>query len=117
MSKKEELFSNVFFKSGSDPDLNILQTRMAWVLELSVIYDAKDGAYGSYGSETLSKFQRVSKPTAVSKGFKSLKKEITYLIGMERQSGSMDDPSALYISRMLNVPLEEVEACMKEREV
>jgi len=26
LSKKEELFSNVFFKSGSDPDLNILLT-------------------------------------------------------------------------------------------
>ena len=31
-----------------------------------------------------------------------------------RQSGSMDAISPLYVSRMLNVPLEEVEKCMKE---
>ena len=46
-----------------------------------------------------------------------LKKNIEYLIGMERQSGSMDAISPLYVSRMLNVPLEEVEKCMKERGV
>ena len=84
------------------------------VLEPSVIYEAKDGKYGEDGSETLSEFQKVSKPTAVSEGFKSLKEQITYLIGMERQSGSMDNPSPLYISRMLNVPLEEVEKAMRE---
>ena len=33
---------------------------------------------------------------------------------MERQSGSMDAISTLYVSRMLNVSLEEVEKCMKE---
>ena len=43
-----------------------------------------------------------------------LKKNIEYLIGMERQSGSMDVISPLYVSRMLNVPLEDVEKCMKE---
>lgn len=43
-----------------------------------------------------------------------LKKNIEYLIGMERQSGSMDVISPLYVSRMLNVPIEEVEKCMKE---
>ena len=36
---------------------------------------------------------------------------------MERQSGSMDVISPLYISRMLNVPLEDVEKCMKEMEL
>lgn len=43
-----------------------------------------------------------------------LKKNIEYLIGMERQSGSMDVISPLYVSHMLNVPLEEVTAAMKE---
>ena len=43
-----------------------------------------------------------------------MKKNIEYLIGMERQSGSMDAISPLYVSRMLNVPLEDVEKCMKE---
>ena len=33
---------------------------------------------------------------------------------MERQSGSMDAISPLYFSRMLNVPQNEVEMCMKE---
>lgn len=33
---------------------------------------------------------------------------------MERQSGSMDAISPLYISRMLNVSLEDVKKCMKE---
>ena len=42
------------------------------------------------------------------------RKNIEYLIGMERQSGSMDAISPLYVSRMLNVPLEDVEKCMKE---
>lgn len=32
---------------------------------------------------------------------------------MERQSGSMDVIALLYVSRMLNVPLEEVEKVMK----
>lgn len=33
---------------------------------------------------------------------------------MERQSGNMDVISPLYVSRILNVPLETVEECMKE---
>ena len=41
-------------------------------------------------------------------------KNIEYLIGMERQSGSMDTISPLYVSRMLNVPLEDVEKAMKK---
>ena len=43
-----------------------------------------------------------------------LKKKIEYLIGMERQSGSMDVITPLYVSRMLNVHLEEVERVMKD---
>ena len=69
------------------------------VLEPSVIYEAKDGAFGSDGSESFDPM-------------KKLKEQITYLIGMERQSGSMDVISPLYVSRMLNVPLEDVEKCM-----
>lgn len=71
------------------------------VYEPSVIFEAKDGAYGQDGSESYDPM-------------KTLKEQITYLIGMERQSGSMDYLSPLYISRMLNVPLEDVELCMKE---
>ena len=33
-------------------------------------------------------------------------------MGMERQSGSMDLIPPLYVSRMLNVPLEKVEKVM-----
>ena len=45
-----------------------------------------------------------------------LKKRISDLIEMEHRSGSMDAISPLYVSRMLNVPLEDVEKCMKEME-
>lgn len=88
------------------------------VLEPSVIYEAKDGKYGEDGSETLDEYkakvaQDPSK-TSFSNSLGDLKKNIEYLIGMERQSGSMDAISPLYVSRMLNVPLGEVEKCMKE---
>lgn len=43
-----------------------------------------------------------------------LEKNIEYLIGMGRHSGSMDVITPLYVSRMLNVPLEEVEKVMKD---
>lgn len=43
-----------------------------------------------------------------------LKKGITYLIGKERAEGNLEPISPLYVSRMLNVPLVEVEKCMKE---
>ena len=33
---------------------------------------------------------------------------------MERHSGSMEVITPLYVSRMLNVPLADVEAAMKE---
>ena len=71
------------------------------VLEPTVIYEAKDVAFGQDGSE-------------IFDSMKKLKEQITYLIGMERQSGSMDVVTPLYVSRMLNVPLEDVEKCMKE---
>ena len=88
------------------------------VLEPSVIFEAKDGAYGKDGSETLDEYKAkiafAPSQTTFSNSFGDLKKNIEYLIGMERHSGSMDAISPLYVSRMLNVPLEEVEKCMKE---
>ena len=93
------------------------------VLEPSVIYEAKDGKYGEDGSETFDAFkEKVEKEKAldVSSNFSNclgdLKKNIEYLIGMERQSGSMDVITPQYVARMLNVPVEEVEKVMKEKE-
>ena len=88
------------------------------VLEPSVIYEAKDGKYGEDGSETFEEYKaKISQDpsqASFSNSLGVLKKNIEYLIGMERQSGSMDVISPLYVSRMLNVPLETVEKCMKE---
>lgn len=88
------------------------------VLDPSVIYEAKDGKYGEDGSETFDEYKAKIAPdtsqTSFSNSLGDLRKNIEYLIGMERQSGSMDAISPLYVSRMLNVPLEDVEKCMKE---
>lgn len=87
------------------------------VLEPSVIFEAKDGAYGKDGSESLDEYnsRKALDPSreSFSNSLGDLKKNIEYLIGMEHQSGSMDAISPLYVSRMLNVPLEEVEKCME----
>ena len=89
------------------------------VLEPSVIYEAKDGKYGEDGSETFDAFKvkkaenKKQTSATFSNSLGDLKKNIEYLIGMERQSGSMDVITPLYVSRMLNVPLEEVEKVMK----
>ena len=87
------------------------------VLEPSAIYEAKDGKYGEDGSETLDAFKtKVAEDKTAptfSNSFGDLRKNIEYLIGMERQSGSMDVITPLYVSRMLNVPLEEVEKVMR----
>ena len=40
----------------------------------------------------------------------SLARRIAELVEMERRSGSMEVITPLYVSRMLNVPIEEVEA-------
>lgn len=88
------------------------------VLEPSVIYEAKDGKYGEDGSETFDAFKaKVAEDKTAptfSNSLGDLKKNIEYLIGMERQSGRMEEITPLYVSRMLNVPLEEVERVMKE---
>ena len=92
------------------------------ILEPSVIYEAKDGKYGEDGSETLDAFKekeaenKEQASDTFSNSLGDLKKNIEYLIGMERQSGSMDVITPLYVSRMLNVPLEKVEKIMKEME-
>ena len=89
------------------------------VLEPSVIYEAKDGKYGEDGSETFDAFKakeaedKEQGSSTFSNSLGDLKKDIEYLIGMERQSGSMDVITPLYVARMLNVPVEEVERVMK----
>lgn len=93
------------------------------VLEPSVIYEAKDGKYGEDGSETFDTFKakeaenKEQASGTFSNSLGDLKKNIEYLIGMERQSGSMDVITPLYVSRMLNVSLEEVERVMKDIDV
>ncbi len=90
------------------------------VLEPSVIYEAKNGKYGKDGSETFDAFKAKEAEnkelgsSTFSNSLGDLKKDIEYLIGIERQSGSMDVITPLYVSRMLNVPLEEVEKVMKD---
>lgn len=93
------------------------------VLEPSVIYESKDGKYGEDDSETFDAFKakeaenKEQASATFSNSLGDLKKNIEYLIGMERQSGSMDVITPLYVSRMLNVPLEEVERVMKEMNI
>ena len=82
------------------------------VIEPSVIFEAKDGAFGSDGSETMA--EHLAAAGKFVNSFGDLRKNIEYLIGMERMSGSMEVITPLYVSRMLNVPLPEVEAAMKE---
>lgn len=55
--------------------------------------------------------------TTVQDNYEKLKQSITYLIGKERAEGNLEPITPLYISRVLNVPLEEVEKCMKKMEV
>ena len=88
------------------------------VLEPSIIYVVKDGKYGEDGTETFDEYRAkrdsVSTEESFTNSLGDLKKNIEYIIGMERQSGSMDVISPLYVSRMLNIPLEDVEKAMKE---
>lgn len=93
------------------------------VLKPSVIYEAKDGKYGEDGSETLDAFKakeaedKEQGSDTFSNSLGDLKKDIEYLIGMERQSGRMEEITPLYVSRILNVPLEEVERVMKDMDI
>ena len=80
------------------------------VLESSVIFEAKDGGYGVDGSEVWS---GVKDKTAFSNCLGDLKRNVEYLIGMERQQGAVD-VSPEYIARVLNVPVEDVRRVMEE---
>ena len=87
------------------------------VLEPSVIFEAKDGKYGKDGSETLADYEDKAKtltPSSFSNSLGDLKKNIEYIIGMERQSGNIDTPTPENIARILNVPVEDVRQYMKE---
>lgn len=88
------------------------------VLEPSVIYEAKDGRYGEDGSETLDVFNakeaEANTVPTFSNSLGDLRKNIEYLIGMECQSGRVDEITPIYVSRMLNVPLGEVEKVMSD---
>lgn len=93
------------------------------VLEPSVIYEAKDGRYGEDGSETFDVCKEKQEadvasvaPSASLNAVSDLKEKIEQLVVMERKSGSMDVITPLYVARMLNVPLEEVEKVMREKE-
>lgn len=80
------------------------------VLEPSVIFEAKDGGYGVDGSEVWSGGKD---KTAFSNSLGDLKKNVEYLIGMERQQGAVD-VSPEYIARVLNVPVEDIRRVMEE---
>ena len=82
------------------------------VYEPSLIFEAKDGAYGHDGSEFLK--DKLEGSSKFENSLGDLRKNIEYLIGMERHSGSMEVITPLYVSRMLNVPLEDVEKEMKD---
>ena len=56
----------------------------------------------------------ISESASNSSDTDSLKQSITYLIGKERAEGNLEPVTPLFVSRMLNVPLDEVEKCMKE---
>ena len=73
------------------------------------------GAWHTFDAFKAKKAENKEQASATfSNSLGDLKKNIEYLIGMERQSGSMDVITPLYVSRMLNVPLEEVERVMRE---
>ena len=87
------------------------------VLEPSVIFEAKDGKYGQDGSETLADYEDKAKTltqSTFSNSLGDLNKNIEYIIGMERQSGNIGTPKPYDISRLLNVPVEDVEKCMQD---
>ena len=87
------------------------------VLEPSVIFETKDGKYGEDGSESMADYDNKAKATSTAPFINSLgnlKRNIEYIIGIERQSGNIDTPTPQDIARILNVPVEDVRQCMKE---
>ena len=90
----------------------------------TVFVECKDGAYEPLSAEDVLDLpvkEQGDAPEETRKDFSNclggLRKNIEYLIGMERQSGSMEVMTPLYVSRMLNVPLEDVEKVMKEMDL
>ena len=87
------------------------------VLEPSVIYEAKDGKYGEDGSVSFDAFKAKDEAdvaSSFSNGLGDLKKNIVYLIGMERQAGRTEEITPQYVARVLNVPIDVVERVMRE---
>lgn len=107
------------------------------VYEPSLIFESKEGRYGADDSEVLSLVpapdactseeytdrapggasDELSVKATSAPLHDTLPERIKFLIEMERHSGSMEVITPLYVSRMLNVPLEEVEDAMKEVEL
>ena len=87
------------------------------VLVPSVIYEAKDGKYGEDGSVSFDAFKAKDEADVASNFSNSLgdlKKNIVYLIGMERQAGRTEEITPQYVARVLNVPIDVVERVMRE---
>ena len=79
--------------------------------------------YGEDGSETFDVCKAKQEadvasvaPSASLNAVSDLKEKIEQFVVMERKSGSMDVITPLYVARMLNVPLEEVERVMREKD-
>lgn len=87
------------------------------VLEPSVIYEAKDGKYGEDGSEVFDGSIASTPQEVTAEAFNNclgnLKKNIEYLIGKEHAEGNLEEITPEYVSRVLNVPLDEVEKVMR----
>lgn len=78
---------------------------------------AADKLYQSIGfqkKETNCYQMTISESASNSSYTDSLKQSITYLIGKERAEGSIETITSDYVSRILDVPLKDVEKCMKE---
>jgi cupin fold WbuC family metalloprotein len=98
------------------------------VYEPSLIFESKEGRYGADDTEVLSlatsdadvsvkSSDERSGKTSSAPLHDALPERIKSLIEMERHSGSMEVITPLYVSRMLNVPLDEVEAAMKDMDL
>ncbi len=122
----------IYLEAGGDcPAMSVEKGQWHSLVSLesgTVIFEAKDGPYRPQRREDVllvpkaaaqevdaEKTEKTGKPEqAIPNSFGDLRKNIEYLIGMERLSGAMEVITPLYVSRTLNVPLPEVEACMKE---
>ena len=81
-----------------------------WSASALTIFEAKDGGYGVDGSEVWSGGKD---KIDFSNSLGDLKKNVEYLIGMERQQGAVDIAPE-YIAQVLNVPVEDVRRVMEE---